>query len=118
MDCPPARGDNPRALSSGLSYVQVDKHGIITFYTTYISVDLARHKIFCAKEGKGGTISYMDTGPWIRVRLMEPVVEHRTPLYKTSGISTTSRLPLTFLPSGKAKFNTKTVSAELPSRLV
>ena len=24
--CPPVRGDNPRALSSGLSYVQVDKH--------------------------------------------------------------------------------------------
>ena len=26
--CPPVRGDNPRALASGLSYVQVDKHGI------------------------------------------------------------------------------------------
>ena len=24
--CPPVRGDNPRALASGLSYVQVDKH--------------------------------------------------------------------------------------------
>ena len=24
MDCPPVRGDNPRALASGLSYVQVD----------------------------------------------------------------------------------------------
>ena len=30
MGCSPARGDNPRALASGLSYVQVDKHGIIT----------------------------------------------------------------------------------------
>ena len=28
MGCPPVRGDNPRALASGLSYVQVDKHGI------------------------------------------------------------------------------------------
>ena len=28
MGCPPVRGDNPRALVSGLSYVQVDKHGI------------------------------------------------------------------------------------------
>ena len=28
MVCPPVRGDNPRALTSGLSYVQVDKHGI------------------------------------------------------------------------------------------
>ena len=28
MGCPPVRGDNPRALASGLSYVQVDIHGI------------------------------------------------------------------------------------------
>ena len=28
MGCPPVRGDNPRALASGLSYIQVDKHGI------------------------------------------------------------------------------------------
>ena len=28
MGCPPVRGDNPRALASGLSYVQVDDHGI------------------------------------------------------------------------------------------
>ena len=28
MCCPPVRGDNPRALASGLSYVRVDKHGI------------------------------------------------------------------------------------------
>ena len=27
MGCPPVRGDNPRALASGLSYVQVEKHG-------------------------------------------------------------------------------------------
>ena len=32
MGCPPVRGDNPRALASGLSYVQVDKHGIINLY--------------------------------------------------------------------------------------
>ena len=53
MGCPPVRGDNPRALAGGLSYVQVDKHGI-TIYTTYISVDLAHHKIFRVKVGKGG----------------------------------------------------------------
>ena len=53
MGCPPVRGDNPRALASGLSYVQVDKH-VMTFFTTYISVDLAHHEIFCAKVGKGG----------------------------------------------------------------
>ena len=46
MGCPPVCGDNPRALASGLSYVQVDKHGI--FYTTYFSVDLAHHEIFRA----------------------------------------------------------------------
>ena len=28
MGCPTVRGDNPRALASGLSYVQVDKHAI------------------------------------------------------------------------------------------
>ena len=32
MGCPPVRGDNPRALTSGLSYVQVDKHGITILY--------------------------------------------------------------------------------------
>ena len=29
---PPVRGDNPQALASGLSYVQVDKHGITILY--------------------------------------------------------------------------------------
>ena len=48
MGCPPVRGDNPRALASGLSYVQVDKHGITSLYH-YISVDLAHHEIFCDK---------------------------------------------------------------------
>ena len=28
MGCLHVRRDNPRALASGLSYVQVDKHGI------------------------------------------------------------------------------------------
>ena len=32
MGGPPVRGDNPRALASGLSYVQVDKHGITILY--------------------------------------------------------------------------------------
>ena len=30
--CPPLRGDNPRALASGLSYVQVDEDGITILY--------------------------------------------------------------------------------------
>ena len=32
MGCPPVRGDNPRAIASGLSYVQLDKHGITILY--------------------------------------------------------------------------------------
>ena len=32
MGCLPVRGDNPRASASGLSYVQVDKHGITILY--------------------------------------------------------------------------------------
>ena len=32
MGCPPVRGDNPRALASGLSYVQEDKHGKTVLY--------------------------------------------------------------------------------------
>ena len=28
MSCLLVRGDNPRALANGLSYVQADKHGI------------------------------------------------------------------------------------------
>ena len=55
MGCPPVRGDNPRALASGLSYVQVNKLGI--FYTTYISVHHAQHEIFRAKVGKGGIMA-------------------------------------------------------------
>ena len=44
MSCPPVRADNPRALASGLSYVQVEKHGI-TIYTIYISVEYAQHEL-------------------------------------------------------------------------
>ena len=32
MGCPPVREDNPRALASGLSYVQVDIHDISILY--------------------------------------------------------------------------------------
>ena len=32
MACPPVRGDNPRALASGLSCVRVDKHGTAILY--------------------------------------------------------------------------------------
>ena len=66
MACPSVRGDNPRALASGLSYVQGDKHDITILYTTYISVDLAHQVIFHAKVGKGGiSIEILCTGPTI-----------------------------------------------------
>ena len=54
MGCLPVLGDNPRALASGLSYVQADRHAI-TIYTTYISVDLEQHEVVRAKVGMGGT---------------------------------------------------------------
>ena len=55
MDCTPVRGDNPRALASGLSYVQVDKHGITILYHLH-QCGPSHHKILCAKVGKGGII--------------------------------------------------------------
>ena len=55
MGCLPVHGDNPQALESGLSYIQVDKHGItILYHLGYICVDLAHDEIFCSKVGKGG----------------------------------------------------------------
>ena len=47
MGCPPVREDNPRALASGLSYVQMGKHGIPISYHL-----LAHHEIVGAKAGK------------------------------------------------------------------
>ena len=32
---------------------------VYLFYTTYISVDLPHHKIFCAKVGKGGITIFL-----------------------------------------------------------
>ena len=36
MGCPPVRGDNLRAVASGLSYVQVDKRGMIILYHLHV----------------------------------------------------------------------------------
>ena len=36
MGCLHVRGDNPRALASGLSYVQVHKHGITILYHLHL----------------------------------------------------------------------------------
>ena len=70
MACPPVHEDNPRALASGLSYVQVDKHGITILYYLLISVDLVHHEIFCAKVGKGGINCFIH-------------IMHRSVAYKT-----------------------------------
>ena len=53
MGCPPVRGDNPRALASGLSYVQVDKHGITILYRLHQCRPCTSRDIR-AKVGKGG----------------------------------------------------------------
>ena len=55
MGCPPVRGDNLGALASGLSYVQVDKHGLTILYHQH-QCYLAHQVIFHAKVGKGGII--------------------------------------------------------------
>ena len=45
MGCPPVRGDNPRALVSGLSNVQVDKHDITIFTppTSLLTLQITRY---------------------------------------------------------------------------
>ena len=47
MGCPPVRGDNPRALASGLSYVQVEKHGITILYHLHQCRPCASQDISC-----------------------------------------------------------------------
>ena len=47
MGCPPVRGDTPRALMSGLSYVQVDKHGITILYHLHQSRPCTSRDISC-----------------------------------------------------------------------
>ena len=47
MGCPPVRGDNPRALASGLSYVQVDKHGITSLYHLHLCRPCTSRDISC-----------------------------------------------------------------------
>ena len=47
MGCPPVRGDNPRALASGLSYVQVDTHGITIIYHLYQCSPCTSRDISC-----------------------------------------------------------------------
>ena len=50
MGCPPVRGDNPRALASGLSYVQVDKHGITILYHLHQCIPFAHFVLKLVRE--------------------------------------------------------------------
>ena len=52
MGCPPVRGDNTRALANGLSYIQVDKHGITILYHLH-QCRPSHREIFRAEVGKG-----------------------------------------------------------------
>ena len=57
MGCPSVRRDNPRALASGLSYVQVDKHGITILCHLHQCIPCTS-SAFHAKAGKGGINDY------------------------------------------------------------
>ena len=63
MACLSVRGDNPQALTSGLSYVQVDKHGVTILFHLH-QLDLAHHEMFHAKVGKG---SIIDNKPFAKL---------------------------------------------------
>ena len=47
MGCPPVCRDNPRSLASGLSYVQVDKHGITILYHLHQCIPCTSRDIPC-----------------------------------------------------------------------
>ena len=49
MVCPHVCGDDPRALVSGLSPVQVDKHGITTVKTLKTPLVITEYSIFDIK---------------------------------------------------------------------
>ena len=57
MGCPHVCGDNPRALASGLSYLQMDKHGITILYHLHQCIPCTSRDIsffLISKVGKGG----------------------------------------------------------------
>ena len=47
MGCPPALGDNSRALASGSSYVSVNKHGITILYHLHVCKPCISRDISC-----------------------------------------------------------------------
>ena len=53
MDCPPVRGDNPRALVNGLSNVHVENHAITILYHLHQCRPCTSQDILCFRC-KGG----------------------------------------------------------------
>ena len=47
IGCSPERGDNPQALASGLSYVQVEYHGITILYHLHQCRPCTSRDILC-----------------------------------------------------------------------
>ena len=74
MGCPPVRGDNPRALASRLSYVQVDKHGITILYHLHQCRPFTS-EIVRAKVGKGDIKQFI-----CECRLPEAIIPHGIPI--------------------------------------
>ena len=54
IGCLSVRGDNPLALASGLSSIQVDKHGITILYHLHQCGPCTSQDLLSAKVGKGG----------------------------------------------------------------
>ena len=65
MACPPVRGDNPRALASGLSYVQVGKQGITILYHLHQCRPCTSRDIPCKRWLRWYKACYVDTHPQV-----------------------------------------------------
>ena len=47
---------------------------VLLVYTTYISVDLAHHEIFCAKVGKGGINSSINGNRMVKFKEIKMII--------------------------------------------
>ena len=50
---------------------------VYLFYTTYISIDLAYHELFCAKAGKGGILKVYSRLKCIKYETFTLFILHR-----------------------------------------
>ena len=67
MGCPPVCGDNPRALASGLSPVQVDKQGIAILYHLHQCKPCTSRDISCLSWKGWFKIGFCMTWPKITI---------------------------------------------------